>query len=353
MNAPIRAPRPDGAVAGVRRHPFTMLLRREYWEHRGGFFWAPVIAGAISLLLTAVFAVIGLVAAHQAGRDGRFVIDGVSINGFDLGMIGGQLSASDLRQIGNALDVSLLMASSWPFIVMAFVVFFYCLGALYDDRRDRSVLFWKSLPVSDRDTVLSKVVSAILVAPILATAAALVTMLLFLLGLTVLVVAHGGNAWQLLWSAGSPFQLALYFVAMIPIFAVWALPTVGWLLMCSAWARSKPFLWAVLIPVMLGICVWWFDVMGYFDLQASWFWQHVVARLLLGVAPVAWIDALDLQSLSSSGQLQFDGTQHLRDIPGLAVLYSSFLSLKMWIGAVAGAVMITLAIWLRRWREEV
>ena len=66
-------------------------------------------------------------------------------------------------------------------MVFGFVVFFYCLGALYDERKDRSVLFWKSLPMSDRETVLSKVASAIVVAPLIAIAAGLVTMFGFLL----------------------------------------------------------------------------------------------------------------------------------------------------------------------------
>ncbi|GAE49902.1 membrane protein [Xanthomonas arboricola pv. pruni str. MAFF 311562] len=53
-------------------------------------------------------------------------------------------------------------------MVLAFVVFFYSLGSLYDDRRDRSVLFWKSLPVSDVQTVLSKAAWALLLAPLIA-----------------------------------------------------------------------------------------------------------------------------------------------------------------------------------------
>ena len=50
-------------------------------------------------------------------------------------------------------------------IVLGVVVFFFCLGALFDDRKDRSVLFWKSLPISDQATVLSKVAMALVVAP--------------------------------------------------------------------------------------------------------------------------------------------------------------------------------------------
>ena len=331
-------------AAAPRRHPFPMLLRREYWEHRGGFLWAPLISGAVSLLLTVVFAVIATVLARRAAAEGELEIDGVTINGLDLGLITSRMSAHDLQQLGDAISASLLGASSWPLIVMAFVVFFYCLGALFDDRKDRSVLFWKSLPVSDRDTVLSKVASALLVAPVLATAAALATMLLFAVMISVLVALHGGNPFQLVWASGGPFRMAVLVIAAIPVYAVWALPTVGWLLLCSAWARGKPFLWAIVVPVLLGAFVWWFDVMGYFGLRADWFWQNVVARMLLSVVPAGWLDAVNLHGMDAPGDL--------RDLLNLRAMYSTFLSPKMWIGAAAGAAMIAIAIRLRRWRDE-
>ncbi|MCD9031987.1 hypothetical protein LDO32_09665 [Luteimonas sp. Y-2-2-4F] len=345
--SPARAPAP--APRPLRRHPFAMLLRREFWEHKGGFLWAPVVSGAISLGLTAIFAVIALVAARRAAADGGFDIDGVTVNGLDLNLLMRRMSPEDLRELSAGLDLSLVMASSWPFIVMAFVVFFYCLGALYDDRKDRSVLFWKSMPVSDRDTVLSKVVSALLVAPVLATAAALVTMLLFVLLLSALVASQGGDAFQLLWAGGAPFKLGLYFVAAIPVYAVWALPTVGWLLLCSAWARNKPFLWAVVVPVLLGVFVWWFNAMQLFGLEAVWFWKNVVSRLLLGVVPAGWLDTVDVEALAAAGRLDLQG---VRDFWSLGMLYSSFLSPKMWGGAVVGAAMIAGAVRLRRWRDE-
>ncbi|WP_058834757.1 ABC-2 transporter permease [Luteimonas abyssi] len=336
---------PRNTPALRRRHPFGMLLRREYWEHRGGFLWAPVIAGGISLLLTIVFSIIAVVVARRAAAEGELQIDGMVVNGLDLALLTSRMSASDLQQLADAIDLSLVMSSSWPFIVMAFVVFFYCLGALYDDRKDRSLLFWKSLPVSDRDTVLSKVASALLVAPLLATAAALVTMFAHLVVVSVLVMSHGGSAWQLLWASGTPFRLTLFFIAAIPVYAAWALPTVGWLLMCSAWARSKPFLWALLIPVLLGVCVSAFSVMEYFGQTTGWFWQNVVARMLLSVVPAGWMDAINLGALAESSE----GMRHLTSLP---TLYSTFASPKMWIGMLAGAAMIAISVRLRRWREE-
>src|SRR3546814_11797606 len=94
-------------------------------------------------------------------------------------------------EFAQGIDLTLLLSSSWPFIVLALVVFFYCLGALYDERKDRSVLFWKSLPVSDAQTGLSKVGSAVVVAPVLAVIASLVTLIGFMVMPSIVVLFHG------------------------------------------------------------------------------------------------------------------------------------------------------------------
>src|SRR3546814_9511584 len=151
---------------------------------------------------------------------------------------------------------------------MSFVVFFYCLGARYDERNDRSGLFWMSLPVSDAQTVLSMVASAVVVSPVLAVIASLVVMIGFMVMLSVVVLVHGGNPWTLLWDPASPLTIAAGTLAWIPVYALWALPTVGWLLLCSAWSHSKPFLWAIMVPLFTGIFVSWFDLMEMFHLTS-------------------------------------------------------------------------------------
>ena len=115
-------------------------------------------------------------------------------------------------------------------------------------------------------------------------------MLGFLLVISVVALLHGGNPMTLIWGPGSPLTMAgSLLVAAIPVYALWALPTVGWLLLCSAWSRSKPFLWAIMIPVFAGIFVSWFDLMQAFNLESVWFWQNVVARILFSVVPGSWI----------------------------------------------------------------
>ena len=337
---------PRAAATTHPTHKFKLLLKREFWEHKGGFFWAPVIAGGISLVLTLMAIIVGLVAARRAADAGHLELDGINVSGLDLGQLTQQMSPQDMAEFANGINLSLVLGSSWPFIVLAFVVFFYSLGALYDERKDRSVLFWKSLPLSDTETVLSKVASAVLVAPAIAVGAALVTMFAFLLLISVVALLHNGSPMTLIWGPGSPLSVALQLVASIPVYALWALPTVGWLLLCSAWARSKPFLWAIMIPLFAGIFVTWFDLMQVFDLESSWFWKNVVARILFSVVPGTWVDVSHLEGSD------FEGPGQLASLLGLKASWAAVLTPQLWIGVLAGAAMIFGAIRLRRWRDE-
>ncbi|KGO99558.1 hypothetical protein [Novilysobacter defluvii] len=343
MNAVDTSTVPAPAGGTHSTHPtnrFRLLLRREYWEHKGGFLWAPLIAGGISLALAVMAAIVGVVMLNRAAAAGD-----IQINGVDLGMLTREMSPSDAEQLALGLDWSLIMSSAWPFIVLTFVVFFYCLGALYDDRKDRSVLFWKSLPISDAQTVLSKVASAVVVAPVLAVLAAVVTMFGFLVLMSVMVMMFGGNPFTLLWAQSHPLRIAFGLLAWVPVYAVWALPTVGWLLLCSAWARSKPFLWATAVPVITGLLVTWFDIMELFQLDGSWFWRNVVGRLLLGTVPGSDV-------LYRTAEFGGNDIERAEQLLSLQWMYGIFLQPGTWIGAVAGAVMIYIAIRLRRWRDE-
>jgi ABC-2 type transport system permease protein len=334
-------------------HKFKLLLKREFWEHKGGFFWAPIWAGGVSLVLTLMALIVGEVAARRAVASGKMTFDGdVNINGLDLGALTSKMDAGDLQKLAGGIDVSTLMSSAWPLIVLAFVVFFYCLGSLYDERKDRSVLFWKSLPVSDRDTVLSKAASALLVAPTIAVGVAIVCMFCFLLLLSAAVLLHNGNPIELIWGPGNLLKLAGSMLAMIPVYALWALPTVGWLLLCSAWSRSKPILWAILLPVFAGIFVTWFDIMNVFNLESGWFWKNIVARGLLSAVPGTWFDVANISSAhitSSEAARQMDSVHQFLS---LQTTYSVLLTPQLWIGAAAGLAMIYAAIRLRRWRDE-
>ena len=345
-------PRP-ARVAPHATHKFKLLLKREFWEHKGGFFWAPIWAGGISLVLTLMALVVAEVAGRRAVASGKMQIDGdININGLDLSALTSKMDAGDLQKLAGGIDISAVMSSAWPMVVLAFVVFFYCLGSLYDERKDRSVLFWKSLPVSDRDTVLSKAASALLVAPLIAVGVAIACMFGFLLLLSTFVLLHNGNPMTLVWGPGNPLQLAGSMLAAIPVYALWALPTVGWLLLCSAWSKSKPFLWAIMLPVFSGIFISWFDIMNLFDLESGWFWKNIVARGLLSAVPGTWFDVAHINNAHITSSEAARQIESVHQLLSLKTTYSVLLTPQLWIGAVVGAAMIYGAIRLRRWRDD-
>ena len=315
---------------------FYWLVKREFWEHRGGFFWAPLISGSVFLVLN----IMALIATEVLGGPGnmRFgIAPGLNLSS--------HMDPDMLGKIGTGLDIAMYVVTGIVLMIMAIIVFFYALGSLYDDRRDRSILFWKSLPISNRDTVLSKVVSATIVAPAIACLFGTAAGLLLLLIAAFTASLHGVNLWALLMNA-HPLQVAFNMISLIPLYAIWALPTVGWLMFCSAWARSKPFLWALLAPLAAGVIVSWFGLMGLFNLGSGWFWKNVVSRMLLSLIPGGWIrDAAQIENEPSDPSIILD---HI----GLAHNYATLASPDLWIGALAGIMLISAAIWLRRWRDD-
>jgi ABC-2 type transport system permease protein len=228
--------------------------------------------------------------------------------------------------------------------IMAIVIFFYCLGSLYDDRKDKSILFWQSLPIANWKTVASKVASAAFIAPAIAAVLGVI-----IGGMLVLITAsvaafHGISLWAGLTHA-HPIRLIANIVGLIPLYALCALPTIGWLMLCSAWARSKPFLWAFIIPLATTFAVWWLHLLGMPGLDAHWFFSHVATRILFAVAPGNWLQFASSIHVETQGEEVFEHMDLLQN-------YSALASGELWLGVIAGVAMLTGAVWFRRWRDD-
>ncbi len=317
---------------------FSWLLKREYWEHKGGMFWAPTWTSGVLIFFTLCALTIGLV--FESHIKGTFHI------GIPLQDLVNGAASEHLREIGFGLDASLAGFAMIIQIVLFFVLFFYLLGALYDDRRDRSVLFWKSLPISDMETVVSKLITAAIVAPLLAFSITVVLHLAYLSLLSLIAVLHGVNPITLIWLPASPIKLWTKMLALIPINALWALPTYGWLLLCSSLARSKPFLWAIVPPVIIGWGLAMFDVLSNFSLPNSWYWRNIFVRLLFSICPASWNiqnSIMHKVNFEVEGPLSLITWSNMGDV---------LMSPSMWLGAVAGTGMIIAAVYFRRYRTE-
>ena len=334
MNAittsPAKAPVPHATAR------FKWLLRREYWENRGGFFWGPVIAGAIIVGLNLILAVIGSIAARRSMGSSGFVFDN-----------------ADTHEVGQALgamgDGMLVGGVIVACIVLAFVVFFYALGCLYDDRRDRSILFWKSLPVSDSQMVLSKLAWALVLAPVLAVAIGLLIGLALWLISALTITVNGVPAAHAVFTQSHPLRIIGGVLACLPVYMAWALPTIGWLMFCSAAARSKPFLWAVLVPVLACVVISMTTILPGVAIAHDRVWYTLAYRGLFSAVPGAWFPTISGVVDSSSA---INTPDDLAGAINLARSWQAFASADLWIGAVVGIALIAAAIRLRRWRDE-
>lgn len=315
------------------------MLRRELWEHKGAFFWAPlVIAAAMVIFIGGGFAYSMAFASPE-----HIQIDGQS-------MVSVEGVPNALRyKIAHAVATGYLGIAAPLFMVLTVVVFFYCLSALHDDRRDRSILFWKSLPLSDRDTVVSKVVTALLVAPLITIAIGVATALLLLVIGMLTAASKGLNLFAPVLMDPALYLSPLYLLGFLPLYILWALPTVGWLLLVSSWARSKVFLWAVGAPLVLLVVLTWFNFMvgqvSNIAIDTNFIGEQIIARALGGLVPGVWLSEVDGTRFS---QME----QGLDAMLLLGESYRTLASPGVWLGAIAGVAMIVGAIRLRRWRDE-
>jgi len=238
------------------------LIRRELWENRA-ILTMPAVIGLL-LVLVALFGQI-------------------------------QLDAGDLAQIheavtghGSYLAERLFLAISVVFLlIMGVYSSWYLLDCLSAERRDRSVLFWKSLPISDTATVLSKLGTALLVIPLVYFGFAVLTNLLLALILSIRLRVLQGVG---LWSAGNWFDFELVWLYIIATLALWFLPVAAWVMLVSAWARRAVLLWTTLplLAVML---------LEHYFVRSDWFMREVWLRIGYGYLVAAF--AIDNETVFS------------------------------------------------------
>ncbi len=314
---------------------FAWLLRREFWENRGGFLWTPIFVGGVICILALLGAVAATVQIARMKGEAGLKLD--------------NMDASEVTQrMGFVGDGSLLSGFGIVGVALGFVVFFYCLGSLFDDRRDRSILFWKSLPVSDISTVLSKLSWALLLAPALAVGVGIVVGAV-LMGISLGTVSLSGldGGWAMVTNS-HPLRLVAGALVTIPVYACWALPTVGWLMLCSAFVRSKPFLLAVLAPVITATLLSWSALLPGVSMPHAKIWYALGYRGLLSVFPGTWyVDGKLVGQLAvTAGNIE--SPNDVVRLIDLTHAWHIFASADIWIGMALGTGMIVLAMKLRR-----
>jgi ABC-2 type transport system permease protein len=310
------------------------LIQREIWEHRGGFVYTPLIVGGVLVIL------------FLMGGGSTFFWT-AKFTGSDQ-MAKATLKLAEVNVTQEQLNIAVQMffwgtALLWQ-AVMFIVLVFYCIGCLFDDRRDRSVLFWKSMPVSDLETVGSKVLTAVVVAPLCMFVGLAIGQIVLLLLTGILIAIHGGNPWSLVWSHANPVIMWLQFLAVQGVQALFLLPLIGWLMLAGAFARGKPFLWATLPPVMLAIIESWLRFTSDFSVSRV-VWEFILRRLASGVAPIT------IKADFGSTQMQA-GLADSRFAANFGDVMARLGSADLWIGVGVGAAFLAAAVYVRRYRDD-
>jgi ABC-2 type transport system permease protein len=306
------------------------LLRREYWENKGGFVWAPLVVAGVATVFSLVAAVAGGYVVNQHREEMHFGAD----------------AAEHARQMGGMADGMMMGGIGMMSVVLAFVLFFYLLGSLYDDRRDRSILFWKSMPISDVEMVLSKTAWALLLAPLVAMVVGLALGLAFWLISGIGGAVSGVPGASAIFVDSHPFRFVAGLLLALPVQMVWSLPTVGWLMLCSAWSRRVPFLWATAVPIMTCAMISFTDIFPGVEIAHDKVWHTIAYRSLLSIMPGTWAGLVVHDDKPVRGPEDLSGLIHVTDS------WQVFAHADVWIGAVVGIAMILAAIRLRRWRDE-
>jgi ABC-2 type transport system permease protein len=320
---------------------FAWLMRREVWEHRA--IWAAPLVVLALLLLGALAGNILETQIHiNTGPDGGEVTvpaEGEAAHSGVTVVVPGDrkavgpgealASVSAEERIG-VLAIAYAAVSAVMFMVLGTIGFFYALDTLYADRRDRSVLFWKSLPLSDLETVLAKFCVAAVAIPLVAAVAAIAGQLIVAVGGSIKLELTGG-AGGVMWMPSVLGGGALASVLLAIVCALWYAPVTAYLLLASAWAPRSPFLWAVLPPVALSM------------LEKLAFGSNMVVTFLKQrmFAPVTAL--LDDDRVGDGPVGAFDIAANISDLttsPGMV------------LGLVAAAALLAGVIWVRRYRDE-
>lgn len=278
-----------------KNRPMYWSVRRELWENRS-LYLAPLAVAAVTVF------------------------------GYLLRTIAGMWTTAASATPPEKLAMPYDIAAALVMVTTLIVAIFYCLDALQGERRDRSILFWKSLPVSDVTAVMSKACIPIILLPLITFAVTIVTYAMLLPLNSVLLLRSGHSPAALLtmpW--GEMTGMLLYH--LITVHGLYYAPIFCWLLLVSAWARRMAFLWAFIPLAAVGI-------IEKIAFNTSYFGSMLANRMSGGM---------------EMGKGAPQGTSMLGPFAPLQFVTSPGL----WIGFAVAALFLAIAVRLRRSRGPV
>jgi ABC-2 type transport system permease protein len=297
------------------------LVRRELWEHRSLYVTPAVVALIMILTLLTAF---------------------VFASGYqeivDLGIVGAQNLAGDVER--RAAVLAVLIGNTVPFIFAGTILtIFYSLDSLYAERKNKSILFWRSLPITDAETVISKLLTAVLAIPLIAFVVIVASHLVILAITSIFVSIEGGSSIFLIWKSAPLFDAWAGVFLITIMLPVWFSPFIGWFLFVSAWTKRSPLLTAFLPLVLV-------PTLEYWVLRTHLIWDAIRTRfeqlpIFKGIDPEQFFDERELIASADAVSLL-----------GYVDVGKFLASPQMWAGIVVCGLFVTAAIYVRRYRDE-
>jgi ABC-2 type transport system permease protein len=308
--------------APVLNTPFAWLVRRELWENR--YLWLVPLIVALAIFAAAVGGWVFL------GHAALFHFDSDELE---------TLHQMTVDQVRPFVSVALVTVAV-PFLMIGVLgtQFFYALDSLYGDRRDRSILFYKSLPISDTATVLSK--AAVATVGVLVITFIVSLLLQFLIAvLTSLELYRYPVLLAALWSPRVWGAVILLMAYMVVALSLWYLPLVGLWLLISARANRAPLMWAFLLVAGLLIA----EGVGF---RTHHVWDLFVQRVQFS-API------DVHVLGPALNRGLHGMPdaHAPLVSNVIAPLQYLASPQLWAGLVAAVMFLMLTIRLRKRAE--
>lgn len=302
------------------RHQLA-LIKREIWEHRSIYVTPLAVASIVTLgtLATLMFA-------------SGFAAE------LDIAIFGATNIAGDAER--KLVLTGFFIGTAWLFLLaLAVLTVFYTLDSLYAERKDKSILFWRSLPVTDAETVVSKLITAVVVIPVVAVIAIIATHLVNLVVTSVWVTVKGGDAGLLIWGSVPLLDNWLAVLIVVLATAVWMSPFIGWFLFVSAFTKRSPLLMAFMPLVLI-------PLIEVIFLRSGVFVELVFARG--GFMPL--FRGMNMGEFFDKDRLRVN--EEVVSLLGHLDVSQFVLSPAMWAGVAVCGLLTTGAIYIRRYRDE-
>ncbi len=325
---------------------FFTLLGRELWEHNA-LKWMP--AGLLLFIFLTNLAFLFAVQQTEVS----IASDGASYSFNDmleqykgLGEAKGQTLITSSVQSAMAIKGVLLALGMIINSVLQIMMAFYLLDSLHRERKDYSILFWKSLPISDTSIVISKLVVAVVVIP----AITLITIALadlMTLSIQSFLLRDTLGAISLLWRQADILQFWYWLLFLLIEQSLWFFPIMGWLLLCSAWSKKSPFVPAFVLPMLLIFI----DSSFRLDTGIS---ELLLERSPFGLPSAVGVDGYQEWKSHTGSTVRDTGFSWLTTMMqmNLSGLLDFVLKIKVWMGMIIGVFFTTVAIWIRRWQGD-